>query len=76
MGASNIKNYLCLVEAPSPATSESCLNSLTDCVISLSGFGDGEATGVDGGVAGELLPIEILVGFGDSKSILVILSKT
>ena len=70
----NCRVYLCLDDAPSPTTAESCLISWPDCLIPLSGFGDGEATGVVGGVAGESLPtslpILILGLLGESLSII------
>ena len=70
----NCRSYLCLEDAPSPTTAESCLINWHDCLIPLSGFGDGEATGVVGGVAGESLPtslpILILGLLGESLSII------
>ena len=64
------KINLCLDDAPSPTTAESCLSNWPDCLMPLSGFGDGEATGVEGGVAGDSLPIDILGLLGESLSII------
>ena len=63
-------NNLCLEDAPSPATADSCLNNCPDCLVPLPGIGDGDATGVDGGVAGDSLPIEILGLLGESRSMI------
>ena len=70
---SNLISYLCLVDAPSPATAFSCLSSFPDLLISLSALGDGVATGVEGGVTGDMLPIEILGRSGDSISMCLFL---
>ena len=68
-------SYLCLVDAPSPATAFSCLSSFPDLLISLSALGDGVATGVEGGVTGDMLPIETLGRSGDSISMCLFLQK-
>ena len=68
-------SYLCLVDAPSPATAFSCLSSFPDLLISLSALGDGVATGVEGGVTGDMLPIETLGRSGDNISMCLFLQK-
>ena len=73
MSNSYFKN-LCLEDAPSPRTAESCFCNWPDCLSPVSGLGDGEATGVVGGVAGDplstSLPILILGLLGESLSII------